>query len=33
VVEDALAALSQALTAAGASYADVEQANMALFSR
>jgi WXG100 family type VII secretion target len=33
VVEDALASLSQALVAAGQSYADVEQANMYLFSR
>ncbi|MDR2380029.1 MAG: WXG100 family type VII secretion target [Bifidobacteriaceae bacterium] len=33
VVEDALASLSQALNAAGQSYAEVEQANMALFTR
>ncbi|MDR2252407.1 MAG: WXG100 family type VII secretion target [Bifidobacteriaceae bacterium] len=33
VVEEALASLSRALIAAGQSYAEVEQANMALFSR
>lgn len=32
VVEDALAALSRALLTAGQSYADTEQANLALFN-
>ncbi|MDR1394405.1 MAG: WXG100 family type VII secretion target [Bifidobacteriaceae bacterium] len=32
-VEEALAALSQCLVSAGHSYAEVEQANMALFTR